>query len=64
MVKLEKEGELTRVQKLAKEIERQENIEVIVTDKFSIEAEVAFWHAYLNSGSVRGWRPKRHRNRR
>jgi hypothetical protein len=48
---------LTPVETLAKEIERQENMKVILTDNFSIEA-VAFWQTYLTSRRPRGRRIK------
>ena len=41
-------SKLTHVETLAKEIERQENTKVTLTDNFSIEA-VAFWQTYLTS---------------
>lgn len=62
LLKLEKreaaeaESRLTPVEKLVNEIERQENTKVTVTDKFSIETNVAFWQENLNSR-----RPRRRR---
>ena len=50
-----KETNLTHVETLANEIERQENIKVSLTDNFSIEA-VAFWQTYLTSRRPRGQR--------
>lgn len=54
----EAESRLTPVEKLVKDIERQGNMKVTVTDKFSIETSVAFWQKYLNSRRPRGWRVK------
>lgn len=54
---VEAESKLTRAETLAKEIERQENMKVTLTDNFSNEA-VAFWQKYLNSRRPKRWRVK------
>ena len=49
---------MTEVKKLVKEIERQENMEVTVTDKFSIETNVTFWREFFSSRGPRRRRAK------
>lgn len=49
---------MTEVTKLVEEIEPQENREVTITDKYSIETSVAFWREYFRSP-----RPKRRRTK-
>ena len=49
---------MIEVKKLAEEIERQENMEVTVTDKFSIETSVTFWREYFSSRALRRRRAK------
>jgi hypothetical protein len=49
---------MIEVKKLVEEIERQENMEVTVTDKFSIETSVTFWREYFSSRGARRWRAK------
>lgn len=49
---------MTEVKKLVKEIERQENMKVAVTDKFSIETSVTFWREYFISRRPRPRRAK------
>jgi hypothetical protein len=49
---------MIKVKKLVEEIEPQENMEVIVTDKFSIETSVTFWREYFSSRGPRRRRAK------
>ena len=49
---------MTEIKKLAKEAEPQENREVTVTDKYSIETSVAFWQEYFRSPRPKRWRAK------
>jgi hypothetical protein len=58
MSKLEKivKGELTRAEKLVKEIERQENLTNSVAGTASLEAMEVFWNEHFSSR-----RPRRRR---
>ena len=60
MNKLEKitKGELTRAEKLVKEIERQENLTNSVTGTASLEAMEVFWNEYFSSRHPRRRRMK------
>jgi hypothetical protein len=60
MNKLEKvaTGELTRAEKLVKEIERQENLTNSVAGTASLEAMEVFWNKYFSSRRPRRGRMK------
>jgi len=49
---------MIEVKKLVEEIERQDNMEVTVTDKFSIETSVTFWREFFSSRGPRRRRAK------